>query len=62
MTKQKLLTTKELAERWTCSEATIRTLVTRGTLAHMRLGRRLIRYRLEDVEHLESDSFKAGEE
>lgn len=43
---------RSLAERWSCSESVIRTLIRNGTLSHFRVGD-LIRIPSEDVRRFE---------
>ena len=50
-----LLTRRELADRWSMSTQTIRARERCGFLAFLRLGRD-IRFRLADVERLESEA------
>jgi len=47
------LTPQQLADRWQCSESHVRNMVRRGELPAMRLGGKLLRFRLEDVEEFE---------
>ena len=49
VTRDNLLNRKELSKRWGCSVMTITRLDDAGKLKSVRLGSRMIRYRLEDV-------------
>lgn len=53
-----LLTRRELADRWSMSTQTIRARERCGFLPFLRLGRD-VRYRLADVERLESEAARA---
>ncbi|MBY2932501.1 helix-turn-helix domain-containing protein [Rhizobium leguminosarum] len=46
-------TPKRLAERWLCSERHVRNMLTRGDLPFFRLGGKLIRIKMDDVEEFE---------
>lgn len=48
------LTVKEVAARWGVSPMTVYRLITEGSLAHTRVGRRIIR-----IEEAEADRFIA---
>lgn len=47
--------TKELAQRWQCSEMHIYRLVDREELAAVKIGK-LLRFKLEDIEAFENTS------
>ena len=49
------LSRRELAERWRCC---VHTVARRQDLEAVRLGRRLLRYRLKDVEAIEAAAGK----
>jgi excisionase family DNA binding protein len=51
-----------LAKRWECSENTIRNLIRRGELPHFRLGGKLFRIRVKDVEDYEARQMQAPDE
>jgi excisionase family DNA binding protein len=58
-------TPASLAEKWGCSVATVRSLVTSGELVSFRLGVKLVRIRADEVERFEQRSagrHKAPEE
>ena len=48
-----IFTPARLADRWDCSERHVRNMIERGELAAFRLGEKLLRIRLEDVEAFE---------
>lgn len=50
----KVLTPAMLAERWQCSERHIRNLVDRGEIPSFRLGGKLIRIKVTDIEDFEN--------
>lgn len=50
-----LLSRRELADRWNCC---IHTIARRNDLQAVRLSRRLLRYRLKDVEAIEAAAGK----
>jgi hypothetical protein len=47
------LTRKQLAQRWACSVATIKRIEKRKALSGVRIGLRIIRYRVADILHVE---------
>jgi hypothetical protein len=51
-----LLDRKSLAKRWHCSTETIKRREAEGVLKATKLGGRLVRYRLSDIQALESES------
>jgi hypothetical protein len=51
----RLLTRRELADRWSLSTETLKRRERCGLLPFLKLGRG-VRYRLADVEHLEADA------
>ena len=48
--RESLLSRREVAKRWQCC---IHTIARRRDLEPVRLGRRLLRYRLQDIEAIE---------
>jgi hypothetical protein len=54
-----LLTRRQLAQRWSCCPHTI---ARRKDLQPVRFGRRLLRYRLSDVEAVEAAAIGVAEE
>lgn len=54
-------TPRTLAERWHCSERHVRNMIERGDIASFRLGGKLLRIRLEDVERYESGDVRQTE-
>lgn len=50
------LTPRDLAARWQCSERHVRNLIASGELPAFRLGGKLLRIRMEDVEAFERQS------
>lgn len=50
----KALTPAMLAARWQCSERHIRNLVDRGEIPSFRLGGKLIRIKITDIEDFEN--------
>ena len=51
----RLLTAEELADRWQIKPATVYALARKGTIPTVRLGPRLVRFRLVEVERFEAD-------
>lgn len=51
-TEHELLTVTEAADRLRCTTRFVRMLIADGTLPALRLGRRAIRLRVDDVDHL----------
>jgi predicted site-specific integrase-resolvase len=49
-----LLSRKSLASRWECSIETVKRREREGRLKAIRFNRRLLRYRLEDIEAYEA--------
>lgn len=52
----RIFTPATLAQRWMCSERHVRNLVTSGELPSFRVGGKLLRIKLEDVERYECQS------
>lgn len=52
----RVFTPSKLAERWECSERHVRNLISSGELPSFRLGGKLLRIRIEDVERFECQS------
>lgn len=52
-TARRVLTPEDVAERWQCSPQQVRKLLGAGKLAGFRLGGKLWRVRIEDVEEFE---------
>jgi hypothetical protein len=52
--QRNLLSRKSLASRWECSIATVKRREREGRLMAIRFNRRLLRYRLEDIEAYEA--------
>lgn len=44
---------KQLATRWSCSIETIKRKEKQGLIVPLRLGKRMLRYRLDDIQKLE---------
>jgi excisionase family DNA binding protein len=51
--KPDVFTPATLASYWQCSERHVRNLINRGELRHVRLGGKLLRIRISDVEDFE---------
>jgi len=51
---------KDLAERYRVSDRTIKDWVARGDLRCVRLGRRIVRFRWEDIEEFERAHLTEG--
>ena len=51
----RLLTAEQLAERWQIKPATVYGLARNGSIPTVRLGPRLVRFRLAEVERFEAD-------
>lgn len=51
----RLLTCEELARRWQIKPATVYALARKGSIPTVRLGPRLVRFRLVEVERFEAD-------
>ncbi|MGI8397769.1 helix-turn-helix domain-containing protein [Agrobacterium deltaense] len=49
----KVLTPAKLADRWQCSERHVRNMIKRGELPAFKLGDKLIRVKISDVEEYE---------
>ena len=56
-----IMTTSELAERWGCSTFHIYKLTRQGTIPHFKLGTKIIRFRLEDIEKYECQNSSSTE-
>ncbi len=50
-----------LAKRWDCSERHIRNMIASGEIPHFRLGGKLLRIKMEDVESFECPKIKNGD-
>jgi hypothetical protein len=55
-----LLTRQQVAERWKCCTETLKRREKAGRLPFVVLGSRLKRYRLRDIEALESEALCGG--
>lgn len=55
----KVLTPAKLADRWQCSERHVRNMIKRGELPAFRLGDKLIRIKISDVEEYERNGGSA---
>jgi predicted DNA-binding transcriptional regulator AlpA len=53
---ERLLTRRELAQRWSCSTETIKRKTAAGDLTPVRFGLRFLRYRLSQIEQLETEA------
>ena len=53
--EQCLIDRKQLASRWSCSVLTIKRREKEGLLKPVHLSKRLVRYRLADIEAIEAD-------
>jgi len=53
---ERLLTRRELANRWSCSTETVKTQNSGGDLTPVRFGLRFVRYRLSEIELLETQA------
>lgn len=51
-----VLLPKDVAQRWGCSDRTVRNMVNDGRLPGLRIGGKLLRIRVEDVEEYERDA------
>ena len=51
----RFITRKQLAARWSCCEMTLKRREADGTLHPIRLSGRMVRYRLSDIECIESE-------
>lgn len=54
--EENLVSRKWLAERWSCSIETLKRMEKRDQLHPVKLGRRMLRYRLSEIEKLESEA------
>jgi len=50
------LTRRELANRWSCSTETVKRKTAAGILTPVRFGLRFVRYRLSEIESLETEA------
>ena len=57
----KAVSPAKLAERWDCSERHIRNMIERGEIPSFRLGGKLLRVKMEDVERFECQTNQPGE-
>jgi hypothetical protein len=57
MQTERLISRKELAERWSCSTETVKRRTREGLLHPLRFNLRMVRYPLSEVIHIEQ---KAG--
>jgi predicted DNA-binding transcriptional regulator AlpA len=53
---ERLLTRRELANRWSCSTETVKRKTAAGILTPVRFGLRFVRYRLSEIELLETQA------
>ena len=53
---ERLLTRRELAQRWSCSTETVKRKTAAGILTPVRFGLRFVRYRLSQIELLEAEA------
>ena len=53
---ERLLTRRELAQRWSCSTETVKRKTAAGILTPVRFGLRFVRYRLSQIELLEEEA------
>jgi predicted site-specific integrase-resolvase len=58
--REKLLSRKELAQRWDCHIETLKRWEARGRLKPIKVGYKFLRYRLSDIEALERKSERAA--
>ena len=56
LTDTRTISRKDLALRWSCHPLTIARHEKKGLLKPLRLGARLLRYRLGDIESIEAQS------
>jgi excisionase family DNA binding protein len=56
MTQPNVFTPATLAQRWLCSERHVRKLIETGELNAFRVGARMFRIKMEDVERFECQS------
>jgi excisionase family DNA binding protein len=56
-----VLTPEEVAERWHCSASHVRKLINRGELPHFRLGGKLLRVPLSELEKWECRSSRCSD-
>lgn len=52
----RLISRRELSERWDCSVENLKRYEKRGRLKPIKLSKRFLRYRLSDIEQLENES------
>jgi predicted DNA-binding transcriptional regulator AlpA len=57
---ERLLTRRELAQRWSCSTETVKRKTAAGILTPVRFGLRFVRYRLSQIEMLEAEAAGGG--
>ena len=55
-----LLTAEQLAGRWQIKPATVYALARKGSIPAVRLGPRLVRFRLAEVERFEAEGGVSG--
>jgi predicted DNA-binding transcriptional regulator AlpA len=55
-TPERLLTRREVAQRWSCSTETIKRKTAAGLLRPIRFGLRFVRYPLSQIEALEAEA------
>jgi len=51
-----LVSRKWLAERWSCCTETLKRMEKRDQLHPVRLGAKMLRYRLSEIENIEADA------
>ncbi|WP_395774236.1 helix-turn-helix domain-containing protein [Agrobacterium pusense] len=56
----RVLTPARLADRWRCSERHVRNMLAKGELPFFKLGGKLIRIKVEDVENYEAKGGSSG--
>lgn len=56
------MTPEMVAERWQCSATHVRALFRQGKLRGFRVGERLIRFRIEDIEIFEQAMASSSDE
>jgi hypothetical protein len=60
LSKEELLTRRQVAERWKCCTETLKRREKSGLLPFVVLSTRLKRYRLSDIEALETNALCGG--
>lgn len=59
-TEVPLLSREMLQTRWSCSKSTLHRMERAGTLTPLRIGKSLVRYRLEEIERIEAQAEGGG--